>query len=76
VEVLTPGSAGDLPPLGELIVDVPFWRHPCASGPFFSKRDGLWRVTENDPDSGLYAASPDADTVIAYMTTHTGAARP
>ncbi len=26
MEALTPGSAGDLPPLGELIVDVPFWR--------------------------------------------------
>ena len=36
MEPLTPGSAGDLPPLGELIVDVPFWRHLCASGPFFS----------------------------------------
>jgi len=32
--------------------------------------DGLWRVAENDPDSDLYAASPDADTVIAYMTAH------
>jgi hypothetical protein len=36
VEALTPGSAGDLPPLGALIADVPFWRHACASGPFFS----------------------------------------
>ena len=35
------------------------------------KRDGTWRVTENDPDSEYYAASPDANTVIAYMTTHT-----
>ena len=34
MEALNPGAAGDLPPLGELIVDVPFRPHPCASGPF------------------------------------------
>jgi hypothetical protein len=27
MEALTPASAGDLPPLGELIVDEPFWRY-------------------------------------------------
>jgi hypothetical protein len=31
VEALTPASADDLPPLGELIVDDPFWRYPAAS---------------------------------------------
>jgi hypothetical protein len=30
MEALTPASADDLPPLGELIVDDPFWRHPSA----------------------------------------------
>ena len=44
--------------------------HLCWTA-FWDKRDGTWRVTENDPDSEYYAASPDADTVIAYMTTHT-----
>lgn len=34
---------------------------------FWDKREGVWRVAEDDPDSGLYAASSDADTVIAYM---------
>ena len=29
---------------------------------------GLWRVTEDDPDSSLYAASADASIVIGYMT--------
>ena len=29
MEALTPASADDLPPLGELIVDEPFWRHPA-----------------------------------------------
>ena len=41
--------------------------HLCWSA-FWDKRDGVWRVSENDPDSDLYAESGDADTVIAYMT--------
>ena len=28
MEGLTPASAADLPPLGELLVDDPFWRYP------------------------------------------------
>jgi hypothetical protein len=43
--------------------------HPCWSA-FWDKKDGVWRVSENDPDSGLYAASRDADTVIRYMTAN------
>ena len=43
--------------------------HPCWTA-FWDKRDGVWRVSENDPDSGLYAVSRDADTVIRYMTAH------
>jgi hypothetical protein len=31
---------------------------------------GVWHVAENDPDSGLYAESSDADTVIQYMTAN------
>ena len=30
MEALTPASADDLPPLGDLIVDDPFWRHPAG----------------------------------------------
>jgi hypothetical protein len=30
----------------------------------------VWRVAEDDPDSGLYAESQDADTVIGYITGH------
>jgi len=43
--------------------------HPCWAA-FWDKRHGVWRVSENDPDSGLYAVSRDADTVIQYMTAH------
>ena len=31
---------------------------------------GLWRVSQDDPDSDLYAISRDADAVIEYMATH------
>jgi hypothetical protein len=31
MEVLTPASPSDLPPLSELVVDEPFWRYPSAT---------------------------------------------
>lgn len=37
---------------------------------FWDKRHGVWRVSENDPASDLYAVSRDADTVIRYMSIH------
>ena len=40
--------------------------HPCWSA-FWDKRFGVWRVADDDPDSGLYAQSSDADTVISYI---------
>jgi len=33
MEGLTPACADDLPPVGKLIVDEPFWRHPRGPGP-------------------------------------------
>jgi hypothetical protein len=38
---------------------------------FWDKREGVWRVSEDDPESELYAVSRDADTVILYMTANT-----
>jgi hypothetical protein len=37
---------------------------------FWDKRDGVWRVSENDPDSDLYAESHEVNVVIRYMATH------
>ena len=37
---------------------------------WWDKRDGLWRVAEDDTDSDLYAESRDADVVIRYMRAH------
>jgi hypothetical protein len=43
--------------------------HPAWSA-FWDKRDGVWRVAEDDPHSGLYAENAHADWVIDYMATH------
>ena len=53
MEGLTPASADDLPPIGELIVDQPFWRHPAWG----LAREGvahlrIW-VTATDPPRHL-----------------------
>jgi hypothetical protein len=30
----------------------------------------LWRAADDDPDSDLYAAGPDAATIMGYITAH------
>jgi hypothetical protein len=37
---------------------------------FWDKKHGLWRVTEDDPDSDLYTESRDAEVVIRYITAY------
>ena len=37
---------------------------------YWDARHGLWRVSQDDPDSDLYATSRDANAVIEYMATH------
>jgi hypothetical protein len=43
--------------------------HPSWSA-FWDKQWALWRVSEDDPDSSLYAASADASIVLGYMMRH------
>jgi hypothetical protein len=43
--------------------------HLCWSA-YWDKHAGLWRVSQDDPDSGLSAESPDADVVLEYMSAH------
>ena len=42
--------------------------HPEWSA-FWDKRDGVWRVAEDDPSSELNGESADADEVLDYMAT-------
>ena len=59
-----------IPPPGQAARITNFlYEHPHWSV-FWDKRDGLWRVAEDDPDSDLYAEAANADTVIEYMTAH------
>jgi hypothetical protein len=37
---------------------------------FWDKRYRVWRVSEDDPDSDLYAESGDVDQVISYVMAH------
>ena len=46
-----------------------FLQHHPRWSAFWDKNYGVWRVAEDDPDSSLYAESPDLDTVISYITT-------
>ena len=43
--------------------------HLCWSA-FWDKKYRVWRVSENDPDSDLYAESRDVDALIRYMAAH------
>jgi hypothetical protein len=43
---------------------------------FWDKRDGVWRVAEDDPCSDLYAEHADAREVIAYVIAHSMCRQP
>jgi len=45
-------------------------RNSVCWSAFWDKQHGVWRVAEDDPRSDLYAESPDATAVIAYMKAH------
>jgi len=60
-----PAPVGPAPAAAARIIRA-LREYPCWSV-FWDKRFGVWRVADDDPDSGLYAASSDADTVISYI---------
>ena len=47
-----------------------FLQHHLGWSACWDKRNGVWSVTEDDPDSDLYAESRDADAVISYIVAH------
>lgn len=59
-----------LPPPEEAVRVARFLQDHLHWSACWDKRQGVWRVAEDDPDSDLYAESPDADTVISHMTAH------
>jgi hypothetical protein len=61
ISLLAPGDAARL---AGFLHEYPSW------SVFWDKRQCVWRAAEDDPDSDLYAQSPDLDTVISYITSH------
>jgi hypothetical protein len=62
MEALTPASAGDLPPIRELIVDDPFWQYPARG----LAREGvahlrIWATVTATP--GYLAVVTDTDGI-------------
>jgi hypothetical protein len=54
MEALTPAYPGDLPPLGDLVADEPFWRHPAGG----VAREGVAHLRvwlTSDPEPGHLA---------------------
>jgi hypothetical protein len=49
MEALTPASADDLPPLGELIADDPFWRYPAAMAGEGAAHLRVWLTAGAEP---------------------------
>ncbi len=68
---LTEPGPGPGPPAPEAAARIIQALHdqPCWSV-FWDKRHRVWRVADDDPDSGGYAESGDADTVIGYIRAH------
>jgi hypothetical protein len=70
MEALTPASAGDLPPLGELLVDDPFWQYPVWG----LAREGVghlrvWATVTASPGYLAVVTDPDG---IASVTESAG----
>ena len=59
-----------LPPAGATARIIRVMRQYPRWSVFWDKRYRVWRAAEDDPDSELYAESPDADVVIQYITSH------
>ena len=57
-------AVGEAARLAGVLPQFPRWSF------FWDKKSGVWRAAEDDPDSALYTASQDLDTVISYVTSH------
>jgi len=65
-----PGPGTSLPAPGDAARLGRFLQDHQGRSAFWDKACGVWRVAEDDPDSSLYAESPDLNTVIRYITAN------
>jgi hypothetical protein len=66
------GHMTHLPRPGDAERIADFLQRHLSWSAFWDKREGVWRVAEDDPDSDLYTTGKDADTVIGYMSARCG----
>ena len=59
-----------LPDHGDALRIAAFLERNPGWSAFWDKRDGVWRVAEDDPTSELHAESADADGVLDYVALH------
>ena len=59
-----------MPDLDDALRIASFFGIHTAWSVFWDKRDGVWRVSEDDPGSDLYEENADARSVIAYVAAH------
>jgi transcriptional regulator with XRE-family HTH domain len=60
----------NLPDPGDAVRIADFAGDHIGWSVFWDKRYGVWRVSEDDPHSDLYAESKDAQQVIDYVAAH------
>jgi len=65
MEVLTPASPSDLPPLGELVADEPSWRYPSATTAGAGAAH-LAVVTETGPGASVTRSAGRIRAVLAH----------
>lgn len=59
-----------LPVSGDALRIAGFVADHAGWSAFWDKRYGVWRVSQDDPQSDLYAESDDAQEVLDYMVFH------
>lgn len=62
--------AVNAPDWGDVLRIASFFSIHIEWSVFWDKRHGVWRVSEDDPSSDLYAENSDAGRVIDYVAAH------
>jgi hypothetical protein len=79
MEALTPASADDLPPLGELAADDPFWRYPVGMAGEGVAHLRIWLTAGPEPghlavvtETGTAAVTQSAGHIWAELASRYG----
>lgn len=67
---MIPGRVVTVPDPDDALRVARFFRIHIGWSVFWDKRHGVWRASEDDPGSDLYAENADGRQVIAYVTAH------